>query len=295
MPRSIPGAMTARRWRMCWTASRATSCSRFRRTSCSTPRSASPAFPACRGLSCSCAAIVSTVSSPPWSSCRATAWTPAARQEIHQILAQALDGRTSAADEAVDEGPLVRLHYNHWPQPGAPSRFRRGGAGAPDRRGDGDLGRWLPQGADGRAWRRRRPGAGGAGPGAILPRLSQQLQPRRSGARFRNPDRPGGGTAEGARPRLAQAQRRSQCHPPQALCRGRGPALVADLAHVRELRPHRHRRGRLPGLVQPAAELASGRHGARLPDDARRRRRPGAHPPAAGGSAARRAARRRRE
>ena len=34
-----------------------------------------------------------------------------ARAHVHEILAQALDGRTSAASVAVGEGPLVQLHY----------------------------------------------------------------------------------------------------------------------------------------------------------------------------------------
>jgi len=37
--------------------------------------------------------------------------TPQARTRVHELLAAALNGRTSAADEAVDEGPLLRVHY----------------------------------------------------------------------------------------------------------------------------------------------------------------------------------------
>jgi glutamate dehydrogenase len=47
--------------------------------------------------------------------------TAEARVRVHQILAEALNGRMSAADEAVGEGPLLRVHYiigrNPGPQP----------------------------------------------------------------------------------------------------------------------------------------------------------------------------------
>ena len=47
--------------------------------------------------------------------------TPEARLRVHRLLAEALGGRTSAADEAVGEGPLLRVHYiigrNEGPRP----------------------------------------------------------------------------------------------------------------------------------------------------------------------------------
>ena len=43
----------------------------------------------------------------------------AVRENIHQILATALNGRTSAAEVGLDEGPLVRVHYICGRNPGA--------------------------------------------------------------------------------------------------------------------------------------------------------------------------------
>jgi glutamate dehydrogenase len=45
--------------------------------------------------------------------------TAPVRERIHQILATALNGRTSAAEVGLDEGPLVRVHYIIGRNPGA--------------------------------------------------------------------------------------------------------------------------------------------------------------------------------
>ena len=80
-PACRPPAMTARRWRTSSTPIRATSCSRFPRTNCSPPRSASCGSASGRRCACSCASTASTVSSPRSSSCRATATTRRAREK----------------------------------------------------------------------------------------------------------------------------------------------------------------------------------------------------------------------
>ncbi|MBV9550148.1 MAG: NAD-glutamate dehydrogenase [Alphaproteobacteria bacterium] len=45
--------------------------------------------------------------------------TAQSRERIHQILAKALNGRASAAEVGLDEGPLVRVHYIIGRNPGA--------------------------------------------------------------------------------------------------------------------------------------------------------------------------------
>ena len=100
-----------RRWWRSSTPTRATSCSRSPRTSCSSWPWASWPSASASACGCSSAATPTSASCPAWCSCRATASTPRNRERVQEILAEAFDAESVDFELRLSESVLVRIHF----------------------------------------------------------------------------------------------------------------------------------------------------------------------------------------
>ena len=108
---SRPAATPRRRWWRSSRPTRATSCSRSPRTTCTRSRRASSGSASASACGCSCGATSTSASCRAWSSCRATASTPSNRERIEEILREAFDAESVDFELRLSESVLVRIHF----------------------------------------------------------------------------------------------------------------------------------------------------------------------------------------
>ena len=135
-PASRPPATPRRRWWRSSTPTRATSCSRSPRTSCSRSRWASSPSASASASGCSSAATRTT----RFVSCLVflprDRFNTRNRERIQEILAEAFDAESVDFELRLSESVLVRLHFTVRLRPGELARVRRGRDRGADRGGD---------------------------------------------------------------------------------------------------------------------------------------------------------------